>query len=76
MQASAFSEAPVKWWELRPRNKLARSFLFGPRRAMLLSLDAQEVEVFNFGIAKILVTTEITEFCEIQPKFRQNFFRD
>jgi len=40
---------------------------------MLLSLDAQEVEVFNFGITKISVTTEITKFHEIQPKFHQNF---
>jgi hypothetical protein len=31
---------------------------------------------FNFVIAKISVTTEITEFREIQPKFRRNFFRD
>jgi len=33
-------------------------------------------KVFNFGIAKISATTEITEFCEIRPKFRRNFFRD
>ena len=30
-------------------------------------------KVFNFGIAKISATTEITEFREIRPKFRQNF---
>jgi len=33
-------------------------------------------KVFNFGITKISATTEITEFREIQPKFRQNIFRD
>ena len=33
-------------------------------------------KVFNFGIAKISATTEITEFREIRPKFRQNYFRD
>jgi hypothetical protein len=31
---------------------------------------------FNFVIAKISVTTEITEFREIRPKFRRIFFRD
>jgi len=31
---------------------------------------------FNFGITKISATTEITEFREIRPKFRQNLFRD
>ena len=33
-------------------------------------------EVFNFVIAKISATTEITEFREIRSKFRRNFFRD
>jgi hypothetical protein len=31
---------------------------------------------FNFVIAKISVTTEITEFRKIRLKFRRNIFRD
>jgi len=31
------------------------------------------MKVFNFGIAKILATTEITKFHEIQLKFQQIF---
>jgi hypothetical protein len=33
-------------------------------------------QVFNFGIAKISPSTEITKFNEIRPKFRRFFFAD
>jgi hypothetical protein len=36
-------------------------------------LHCELIKDFNFVIAKNLVTTEITEFREIWPKFRQIF---
>jgi len=39
-------------------------------------MEVIATKVFNFGIAKISVTTEITEIREIRLKFRRNFFRD
>jgi len=41
-----------------------------------LPREQSVLKVFNFVIAKIFATTEITEFREIRPKFRRNFFRD
>jgi hypothetical protein len=39
----------------------------------IASCGGAHSKVFNFVIAKISVTTEITEFRKIRPKFRRNF---
>jgi hypothetical protein len=46
------------------------------RAAPLVVGGADGAKDFNFVIAKISVTTKITEFHEIWPKFRRNFFID
>jgi hypothetical protein len=42
-------------------------------RPTLIEITSKD---FNFVIAKFSVTTKITEFREIRPKFRRIFFRD
>jgi hypothetical protein len=44
-----------------------------PSGMLLLVWKASTTKDFNFVIAKISVITEITEFHEIRPKFRQIF---
>ena len=44
------------------------------RTKVLDSTEILRTKVFNFVIAKISATTEITEFREIRLKFRRNFF--
>jgi len=46
------------------------------KRRNMLSITLAWSKVFNFVIAKISATTEITEFRKIRPKFCRNSFRD
>jgi hypothetical protein len=48
------------------------STLYSLKWQAVIYISVGERRVFNFGIAKILATTEITEFCKIWLKF----FRD
>jgi hypothetical protein len=64
------------WQHNSRRDRIKKIFCFFFLKYGALLQRSHENKIFNFGIAKILATIEITEFDKIRLKFHRNFFKD